>query len=61
MIPKREHCHYLATKKLSALLRGIPSKHCGDFYCPNCLHSFRIKNKLESDKNYVKIKIFVTL
>ena len=32
--------HYLAVKKLSALLRGITSKHHGDFYCLNCLHSF---------------------
>ena len=26
-------------KKLSALLTGIISKHDGDFYCLNCLHS----------------------
>ena len=32
--------HYLAVKKLSALLRGITSKHQGDFYCLNCLHFF---------------------
>ena len=32
--------HYLAVKKLSALLRGIISKHHGDFYCLNCLYSF---------------------
>ena len=25
--------HYLAVKKLSALLRGITSKNNGDFYC----------------------------
>ena len=37
--------HYLAVKKLSALLRGITSKHRGNFYCLNCLHSFRTKNK----------------
>ena len=24
------------------------SKHDGDFYCLNCFHSFRTKNKLES-------------
>ena len=29
-------------KKLSTLLRGITSKNNGDFYCLNCLHSFRI-------------------
>ena len=34
-------CHYLAAKKLPAMLRGITSKHEGDFYCLNCLHSYR--------------------
>ena len=43
--------HYLAVKKLSASLRGITSKNDGDFYCLNCLHSFRTKNKLELHKN----------
>ena len=33
--------HYIAAKQLSALLRGITSKHHGDFYCLNCLHYFR--------------------
>ena len=33
---------------LVALLRRITSKHNGDYYCLNCLHSFRTKNKLES-------------
>ena len=37
-------------KNLSALLRRISSKHDGNFYCLNCLHSFRTKNKLESHK-----------
>ena len=59
MIPNEEKWHYLAVKKLSALLRGITSKNNGDFYCLNCLHSFRTKNKLQSHKKYVKIKIFV--
>ena len=36
--------HFLAVKKLSALLRGITSKHHGDFYCLNCFHSFAAKN-----------------
>ena len=34
-------------------------KQYGDFYFLNCLHSFRTKNKLESYKEYAKIKIFV--
>ena len=42
--------YYLLVKKLSALLRGITSKSNGDFYCLNCLHSFRTKNKLELHK-----------
>ena len=50
--------HYLAVKKLSALLRGITSKNNGDFYCLNLLHFFRTKNKLELHKKYVKIKLF---
>ena len=43
MIPKeeKEGWHYLAVKKLSTLLRGIKSKHHGDFYCLICLHSIR--------------------
>ena len=34
-------CHYFAVKKLSSILRGITSQNNGDFYCLNCLHSFR--------------------
>ena len=48
MIPNVEGWHYLAVKKLSALLREITLKHQGDFFCLNCFHSFTIKNKLES-------------
>ena len=53
--------HYLKAKKLSALLRGITSKHHGDFYCMNCLHYFATKKKtnLNRIKKYVKIKIFI--
>ena len=48
---KGRRCHYLAVKKkLLPLLRGITSKSTDDFYCLNCLHSFRTKNKLESHK-----------
>ena len=36
--------HYLAVINLSALLREITSKHDGDFYCLNCLHSYRTKD-----------------
>ena len=41
-------------KKLSTLLRGITSKHDGDFYCLNCLHSFRTENKLKSHEKVCK-------
>ena len=38
---------YLAAKKLSALLRGIMSKHHCYFYFRNCLHSFATEKKCE--------------
>ena len=50
--------HYLAVKKFSALLRRITSKNNGDFYCLNCLRSFRTKNKLESHKKVCENKNF---
>ena len=34
-------------KSFAALLREITSKYEGDFYCLNCFHSFRTKNKLK--------------
>ena len=43
---EKDGWHYLAVKKLSTLLRGITLKH-GDFYCLNCLHSFRTESKLK--------------
>ena len=47
------------SNKLSALLRGITSKHHGDFYCLNCLHSFATENKCESHKKVCKDKAFL--
>ena len=38
--------HYLAVKSISKWLNGITSKHNRDFYCLNCFHSYRTKNKL---------------
>ena len=46
------------SKKLSTLLRGLTSKHPGDFYCLNCLHSFRTENKLKSHEKVCKNKDF---
>ena len=52
--------YHLAVKKLLELLRGITSKHNGNFYCLNCLDSFAKRKKdLNHIKNYVKIKAFV--
>ena len=61
MIPnmEKEGCHYLAVKKIFTLLRGITSKHNGDFYCFNCLHTFRTENKLKSHEKLCKNKVFV--
>ena len=40
MITDDKKWHYLPVKKLSALLRGITSKHDGDFYRLNCFYSY---------------------
>ena len=54
MITDGEKWHYLAVKNLPGLLKGITSTHEKDFYCLNCFHSYRTKNKLESHKKYLK-------
>ena len=51
MITNGENLHYLAVKRLSALLRGTKSKHEGDFYCLNCFHSYSTKEKLKNHQN----------
>ena len=50
MISNGENWHYLIVKHLSRLLGGITSNHDGDFYCLNCFHSYRTKNKLDAHK-----------
>ena len=51
MIIEGKKWHYLAVKRLPSLLRGvISSNHNGDFYCLNCLHSYRTENKLKKDE-----------
>ena len=63
MITDGEKWHYIALKSeptddgfnrpirsLSRLFRGITSNHDGDFYCLNCLHSFRTDNALKKHK-----------
>ena len=54
MITDGEKWHYLAVKRLPALLNGITSNHNGDFYCLNCFHAYSTKNKLESHKKICK-------
>ena len=54
----RRQWHYLAVKTLSVFLRKITSKNNGDFYCLNCLCSFRTKNKLESHEKACENKDF---
>ena len=61
MIPNGGRWHYLSGKKLCALLRGIMYEHDGDFYCLTCLHSFRIKNKVESHKKVCENKDFCNI
>ena len=50
MISNGENWHYLVVKNLPGLLKGITSSHNEDFYCLNCFHSYRTKNKLEEHK-----------
>ena len=50
MISNGENWHYLVVKILSGLLTGITSNHKEEFYCLNCFHSYRTKNKLEAHK-----------
>ena len=45
-------------KKDLALLRGATSKHHGDFYSLNCLHSFSTKSNLELHKKVCGNKDF---
>ena len=47
MITDGKKWHYLAVKKLSALVRGITSNNNGDFYYLNCFHSYSTKEKLK--------------
>ena len=47
--------------KLPALLRGITSKHDGNCYCSNSLHSFRTELKKHEKvcKNYDFYRVIV--
>ena len=39
--------HYLTVKKMKRLIGGVTSKHHGDFFCRNCMHSYRTENVLK--------------
>ena len=58
MISNGEGWSYLAVKQLSALLRGLTSKHDNDFYWLNYLLSFATENKLESSIKLCENKDF---
>ena len=47
MITDDKKWHYLTVRSLSALLKGITSKHDSDSYCLNCFRSYRTKEALE--------------
>ena len=60
IITDSEKCHYNVLKRvrtdnefncpirsLSRLFRGITGNNHGDYYCLNCLHSFRTDNALK--------------
>ena len=50
MITNGEKWHYTAVTRLSGLLRGVTGNNNSDFYCLNCFHAYRTKNKLETHK-----------
>ena len=50
MITNVEKWHYTSVTRLSGLLRGVTGNNNGDFYCLNCFHAYRTKNKLEIHK-----------
>ena len=58
MITDDKKWHYLAVKKLSAILRGT-STHEEDFYCLNCFILILQQISLKSTKNFAKIMIIV--
>ena len=51
---ENENWHYLTVKSIPRLFRGITSNHDGDFYCLNCFHSYRTKNRLKKHEKICK-------
>ena len=58
MISNGENWHYLVVKSLSGLLTGITFNHKENFYCLNCFHSYRTKNKLEAHKKICENRVY---
>ena len=58
MIADAEGWHYIAAQLLTALLRGIASKHHGDFYCLKFTRSLATDNKHEFHKKVSENKGF---
>ena len=59
MIIDNKKWHYLVVMKLITSITSnhvgvIASNHVGDFYFLNCLHSYRIKDKLKEYENVCK-------
>ena len=46
------------SKKIISIITLIISKNKGDFYCFNCLYSFRTENKLKSHEKTWENKDF---
>ena len=49
-----EKRHYLAAKRLSALLRGLTGNNNGDFYCLNCFRAYTTENRLKEHQKVCK-------
>ena len=52
---------YLAIISISGLLRGVTSKHNGDFYCLNCFQSYATEKKLRKHKKVCENHDFCNL
>ena len=53
--------HYLAIKSISGLLRGVTSKHNGDYYCLNCFQSYTTEKKLRKHEKVCENHDFCNL
>ena len=53
---EKEGRHYLVVKKTVYITKR--NIYHGDFYCSNCLNSFRTENKLQSHEKVCKNKYF---